>query len=95
MTCCLFLAESLELLPVLNFLATCCEMCPGDSHIWPHLARCVAPGTAPGPGAPNSTPGRVAEEAAHGSEEEEGKAEAEPYGRESKSRHSISVVGAH
>lgn len=33
MSCSLFLSESLELLPGLNFLATCCEMWPGDSHI--------------------------------------------------------------
>lgn len=37
------------------------------------------------------TAGTVAEETAPGSKEEEGKAEAEPYGRKS----SISVVGAH
>lgn len=56
--------------------------------------HCVAPDKAPGAEAPTATPGTVAEETAHGSEKE-GKAEAEPYGRESRSRHSISVVGAH
>lgn len=54
-----------------------------------------AAGTAPGAGAPAATAGTVAEETAHGSKEEEGKAEAEPYGGKSRSRHSISVVGAH
>lgn len=59
-----------------------------------YAAACTA-GTAPGAGGPATTAGTVAEETAHGLEEEEGEAEAEPYGRKSRSRHSISVVGAH
>lgn len=55
----------------------------------------VAPGIAPGTGAPYATPGTMEEKAAHSSKEEARKAEAEPYGRESRSRHSIAVVGAH
>lgn len=55
---------------------------------------CTA-GTAPGAGAPGATAGTVAEQTAHSLGEEEGKAGAEPYGTKSRSRHSISVVGAH
>ena len=59
-----------------------------------HATACAA-GTAPGAGAPAATAGTVAEETVHGLKEEEGKAEAEPYGSKSRSRHSVSVVGAH
>lgn len=55
---------------------------------------CTA-GTAPGAGAPDATTGAVSEETAHSLGEEEGKVGAEPYGTKSRSRHSISVVGAH
>lgn len=54
-----------------------------------------AAGAAPRAGAPAATVGTVTEEGAHGLKEEEGKAEAETYGRKSRSRHGISVVGAH
>lgn len=64
-----------------------------SSKFW--YATVCAASTAPGAGAPAATTGTVAEKTAHGSKEEEGKAEAEPYGTKSRSRHSISVVGAH
>lgn len=61
------------------------------SKFW-YAAVCAA-GTVPRAGTPAATTRTVA--AAHGSKEKEGKAEVEPYGRKSRSRHSTSVVGAH
>lgn len=77
------------------------DSCIIDSHLWlsfpehcsqPSPLVCIfIQGVLPAQG----VSGIVAQETAHSSKEEEGKAEAEPYGRESRSRHSISVVGAH